>query len=434
MEPMEVEIDDSLYSRQRYVLGDSAMHKMGSSSVFISGIGGLGVEIAKNVILAGVKSVTIHDDKTCSISDLSSQFFLREEDVKACKNRAMACSERLKELNPYVDINHVTFTIDSSTDLSFLTNYQCVIFTDTPFDVMEIIDSFCRSQKPPIKFIAGSVRGVACYGFCDFGDSFTVLDKNGEDPIEFFISSITQEDPAVVTCLPNERHGLEDGDMIELNEVTGMESVNGKNYRVKVISPTKFSINLNASLLNEYKNGGRAKQIKTPSNINFRSLSQEIKSPTYQMVDFAKMDSPPCILLFFLALDKYLRTYHKFPRPHNAEDSQIVFTMAQEIGKTFESQIDNVDEKLIRELAGASEGLLPPLATTLGGILAQECLIGLTGKFSPLNQWVSYIYTTSQLHYNLTETLDTSCQCVCVGNILILSMLLNVNAQTIANV
>ena len=37
----------SCYSRQRYVLGDSAMHQMAVSSVFLSGIGGLGVEIGK---------------------------------------------------------------------------------------------------------------------------------------------------------------------------------------------------------------------------------------------------------------------------------------------------------------------------------------------------------------------------------------------------
>ena len=37
----------SCYSRQRYVLGDSAMHQMALSSVFLSGIGGLGVEIGK---------------------------------------------------------------------------------------------------------------------------------------------------------------------------------------------------------------------------------------------------------------------------------------------------------------------------------------------------------------------------------------------------
>jgi len=49
------------------------MRRMALSDVLISGMGGLGVEIAKNVILGGVKSVTIHDETNCQISDLSSQ-------------------------------------------------------------------------------------------------------------------------------------------------------------------------------------------------------------------------------------------------------------------------------------------------------------------------------------------------------------------------
>ena len=73
------DIDEGLYSRQLYVLGEEAMRRMAKSNVLISGMGGLGVEIAKNVVLAGVKSVTIHDDKKAAIQDLASQFFLRFE-------------------------------------------------------------------------------------------------------------------------------------------------------------------------------------------------------------------------------------------------------------------------------------------------------------------------------------------------------------------
>jgi tRNA A37 threonylcarbamoyladenosine dehydratase len=46
---------------------------MGATNVLISGMKGLGVEIAKNVILAGVKSVTIHDPEEIKIEHLSSQ-------------------------------------------------------------------------------------------------------------------------------------------------------------------------------------------------------------------------------------------------------------------------------------------------------------------------------------------------------------------------
>lgn len=40
------DIDESLYSRQLYVLGHDAMRRMASSDVLISGLGGLGVEVS----------------------------------------------------------------------------------------------------------------------------------------------------------------------------------------------------------------------------------------------------------------------------------------------------------------------------------------------------------------------------------------------------
>ena len=40
-------IDESLYSRQLYVLGEEAMKKMNASSALIIGMKGLGVEIGK---------------------------------------------------------------------------------------------------------------------------------------------------------------------------------------------------------------------------------------------------------------------------------------------------------------------------------------------------------------------------------------------------
>lgn len=61
------DIDESLYSRQLYVLGHDAMRRMANSDILLSGLGGLGLEIAKNVILGGVKSITLHDTATCGV-------------------------------------------------------------------------------------------------------------------------------------------------------------------------------------------------------------------------------------------------------------------------------------------------------------------------------------------------------------------------------
>lgn len=73
MSCLTVCVCDSCVCTSRYVLGHEAMKRMQTSNVLISGLRGLGVEIAKNVILAGVKSVTLHDQGVAEWRDLSSQ-------------------------------------------------------------------------------------------------------------------------------------------------------------------------------------------------------------------------------------------------------------------------------------------------------------------------------------------------------------------------
>jgi ubiquitin-activating enzyme E1 len=97
------EIDESLYSRQLYVLGHEAMKRMGASNVLVVGLRGLGVEVAKNIALAGVKSLTLYDPAPTAIADLSSQFFLRPDDVG--KPRDQATAVRVSELNSYVPVS-----------------------------------------------------------------------------------------------------------------------------------------------------------------------------------------------------------------------------------------------------------------------------------------------------------------------------------------
>ena len=73
-----VEIDEDLHSRQLAVYGRETMKRMFGARVLISGMRGLGAEVAKNVILAGVRSVTIHDLGTVEKRDLGAHFYLTE--------------------------------------------------------------------------------------------------------------------------------------------------------------------------------------------------------------------------------------------------------------------------------------------------------------------------------------------------------------------
>lgn len=42
------------------------------------------------------------------------------------------------------------------------------------------------------QFISGDVLGICSRVFCDFGESFEVLDPTGEEPKELFIQNISQ--------------------------------------------------------------------------------------------------------------------------------------------------------------------------------------------------------------------------------------------------
>lgn len=71
---------------------------------------------AKNVILAGVKSVTLHDQSNVELWDLSANFYFTEADIG--KNRAVACSNKLQELNTAVAVSVSTESEISQEHLS----------------------------------------------------------------------------------------------------------------------------------------------------------------------------------------------------------------------------------------------------------------------------------------------------------------------------
>ena len=73
-------------------------------NIFIYGTRGLGLEISKNIILAGPKKVTIFDPYIAKIIDLSANFYLTKEDIDNKKRRDELVIEKLLLLNPYVKI------------------------------------------------------------------------------------------------------------------------------------------------------------------------------------------------------------------------------------------------------------------------------------------------------------------------------------------
>lgn len=71
------------WSRYIGAMGIEAVAKQAESRILISGLGPLGVEIAKNIVLAGCKELILHDNISAVSSDLSGQFFLDTNDINS---------------------------------------------------------------------------------------------------------------------------------------------------------------------------------------------------------------------------------------------------------------------------------------------------------------------------------------------------------------
>eukprot|EP00729_Bicosta_minor_P024278 gene24278-10878_t len=228
--------DENLYSRQLAVLGHEAMSRMQASNVLIVGMGGLGLEIAKNVALGGVRSLSIFDPAPATMLDLSSQYYMNEADVG--KPRADVTQPKLAELNPHVPIKiHAGATLVPAE----LAQYQVVVLTNASAAEELAVNAFTHANN--ICFISAKAPGLFGKIFTDFGDSFQVMDATGEQPRSSIVQIISQGAEGVVTCPDDTRHGLETGDFVTFAEVQGMVELNGCAAReIKVIGPYSFSI------------------------------------------------------------------------------------------------------------------------------------------------------------------------------------------------
>uniref|UniRef100_A0AAX7US21 E1 ubiquitin-activating enzyme n=1 Tax=Astatotilapia calliptera TaxID=8154 RepID=A0AAX7US21_ASTCA len=383
----DAEIDEGLYSRQLYVLGHEAMKRMQNSNVLISGMRGLGVEIAKNVILGGVRSVTIHDEGVAEWRDLSSQFYLREEDLG--KNRAEVSQARLAELNSYVPVTGYTGPLTED----YLTKFQVVVLTNSTLDEQQTLGEFCHSKG--IKLIVADTRGLFGQLFCDFGEEMIVYDTNGEQPLSAMISMITKDSAGVVTCLDEARHGFESGDYVTFTEIQGMTELNGcKPVEIKVLGPYTFSI-CDTSGFTDYIRGGIVSQVKIMISFpQMKSLSSSLAQPEFLMTDFAKMEFPGQMHLGFQAIHAFQKKHGHLPAPwtQHSKNKYKLLALAKDVNsaQTGSAKVEQLNESLIKKMSYVAAGDLAPVNAFFGGLAAQEVMKACTGKFMPIMQWLYF--------------------------------------------
>mmetsp|Transcript_30198 Transcript_30198/g.73492 ORF Transcript_30198/g.73492 Transcript_30198/m.73492 type:complete len:1022 (-) Transcript_30198:219-3284(-) len=370
------DVDEGLYSRQLYVFGHEAQRRMQQSAVLLLGLNGLGVEIAKNIILAGVKAVGLHDPTPCTERDRGSQFYVKTEDVgKPCDK---ACRDALAELNSYVNVHVAEGKVE---DLISSKKYSCVVAVGKMSKERASLNDLCR--KCGMQFIAADVHGLLGSIFVDLGPRHVVSDADGERPKRGLIKSISSASPAIVTT--DSRHGLSTGDFVTFDEVKGElgAHLNGiKATEIKNLSPASFSVDIDATKLSQdSKGGGYFEQVKCPKELKFQPLAQCNSSPKFSS-DMGEMST---LHALFNALSDFKAQSGALPSPKSKSDAEKVADLAQKFASSHLNA--KIDAEVCKKLARTAGAVIAPMAAVIGGIAGQEILKATSGKFTPIQQF-----------------------------------------------
>lgn len=358
-------IDESLYSRQLYAIGAQAMDALDKSSVLISGMTGIGVEIAKCVILSGVKNVTLHDSNNIRKKDLSSNYYASLSDVG--KNRADTVKEKLSSLNSYVTVTSIKTPF--LTDEHFKMNNVVVIcdqFSELQINANKI------ARKYGTKFILASTIGLLGQIFCDFGDNFHSNDLDGESPKSGIITNVDGD--KIITAEP---HQLYFGDTIEiknsekvlfLGEVGSVK--NTVTFTIKGGNITKFD---NATFT----------QIKKPVEIKFKQLSESIIDPEFAMIIQNDFERQMLLHNFTKILYNFVNQNGKLPTTESDHEMMVALSCLSD---------KNLSTSEIRKLSQTCAQKFCPIDSIIGGIVGQEVIKAITYKFTPIKQWLYIDY------------------------------------------
>ncbi|XP_073914993.1 ubiquitin-like modifier-activating enzyme 7 isoform X2 [Castor canadensis] len=375
-------LDEELYSRQLDVLGIPAMQRIQKAKVLLSGLQGLGAEVAKNLVLMGVGSLTLHDPHPTCWPDLAAQIFLSEEDLQ--RSRAEASHTRLAQLNETVQV--FIHSGDITEDL--LLDFQVVVLTASKLEEQLKVGTLCHTHG--ICFLVADTRGLVGQLFCDFGEDFMVQDPTEAEPLTAAIKDISQGSPGIITLKGEVNgHSFRDGDLVTFSGIEGMVELNG-------CSPQPIRVQKDGSLeigdtttFSHYLRGGTITEVKRSKTVKHESLDTALLQPRVVAQSTQEVHRAHCLHQAFRALHEFQHLYGRLPQPWDPVDAETVVDLARAL-EPLQGTEELLDEALLRTIALSSAGCLSPMAAFLGAVTAQEVLKAISRKFIPLDQWLYF--------------------------------------------
>lgn len=371
--------DKQLYSRQIAAFGLNAMDDLSKLSILIYRIGGLGIEIAKNIILSGPKRVSIFDDKQIKIEDMGSNFYINKKNIGSRKDQI--CLEKLNELN-----NIQIDLLEDENIEKHIEEYDVIVITEIiELERLILIDDICRRNKKGLIYCLS--LGLTFYCFVDFGEH-TINNINNKEKKKFFIKNINVgEKTKIFIDNSLESFSLSMDSYIIFKDIKGIpQLMDGKKRKISLRKNNYFEIEENSSNYGKYLGDGIVEEFKEPIFISFKSLKEMLYKPKFcdYMLDKEKNIN---LHISFLVIHEYFKIYKGLPES-NFNDKNLFKNLLKISIESFNDLCKDFicNEDFIYSIFKNCKYEISPICGYGGGVVSQE-IIKFIGLYKPINQW-----------------------------------------------
>lgn len=150
--------ETELYDRQIRVWGVDAQRRLSKANVLVCGMTGTVAEFCKNIVLAGVGSVTLVDDGVVTEAALSANFLIPpDESVSKGRTLAELCCDSLLEFNSMVRVSVEKGDISSFGE-DFFSKFDVVVISSCSLATKKLINEKCRRLLRRVAFYTVDCR------------------------------------------------------------------------------------------------------------------------------------------------------------------------------------------------------------------------------------------------------------------------------------
>jgi len=325
----------ALYDRQIRLWGVQAQEKIRNANILLITMKALANEIGKNLVLAGIHSLTIVDHELVTESDLGAQFFISEADIGM--NRAEAAAPQIRKLNPRVNV--IVDPSDIKTKgPDFFGQFDIVIATDLQPDTLNIINTATRVNHRP--FYTAGVHGFYGFIFSDLIQHDYVIER---------------EKSNVTTAIQAETRTRSVVDVRDKKE-------NGKNFEMvtkRELYSTWFLASDAAILPADFLRSRRRLKAVTPILSCFRALWEFLQLQNGRL-------------------------------PSTSDDLKMFTVLATQKHEHLKLPSETLRSEVLRKFLQNLGSEIAPVTAVLGGQLAQDVINVLGARQQPIQNMVIF--------------------------------------------